>query len=436
MRKIIFLILFCMALVTCWAGKRHNYVPIYQIGDKGLSITDVVKSDTATIICMRCVQNPGDDFEITESPYYLCDENRVRYPLKYAEGVAMGQANVIPYSGVLEFSLVFEPLPKETRIFDLLPIYRANDPFAFWGIHKEGEKVWKVKRGYEKKSFSNEYVLSMGEAVIHGKIQDFRPESIEDTLAIYSVPLHISNQIIAKKRSAKIEPDGQFEFHLPIENTTWLYIDGRKLHIPVLVNPDDTLNITISGMGEYDMEVTYTSHHGYDVMPGLMKADPSFTYFELFQKRPEKIRPMELPKEMETYKSMHLRFCDYLTWKYNLTEIESHLLLLSLNSIVDGIAILRLNNNIHDTFFHAHGLPKSRVEELCFQPDIKQSYSFVSNINTKDYSYFVLPEQFLLIHLSKMDAVSLMWGLDNRLKALETHLGQKLDEEWIKRLCF
>lgn len=421
---------------TCMAD-NDRYEAICQKGYKDvLQIIRVERSDTATIIEMQCVQNPGDEFCPSDAPLYLSDEKQNRYPLRRAEGITLGKKNILPYSGVLKFSLVFEPLPKDVKVFDLLSHNNKYPTFCFWGLHEKKYKLKSLPRVPEKMNFKNEFVMKEGDVKICGKIKDYVRGEKLDTLNIYQIPYRKENFLRAYSYETIINQDGTFEFDFPLENMLWVYIDGSKLHLPVMVSPDDTVNISIDRYGKYDMTVDYVSSKGYDTMSQLMKADPRAFDKEFYKKRFQTIRVPELHEEMTGMKVESHRLTEYLTWKYGLSDVESHLLLLSMNSRVDEIAIIRLNKNICRTYKHEAGpVNIKQLQLVSSMPEVLDSYSFMSDINAEDYTYFVLPCQSLMIHMN-IEPITCFFGAKDRFEVLEKYMKQKLDDEWRKRIVF
>lgn len=419
-------------------AKKNGYVPVYNSGYMNIQIVDVVRSDTATVIKMQSIQNPGDEFWFTESDLYLNDEQKRSYPLKALHGIVPGK-NIAPISGILNFSLVFDALPREVRIFDLIPQDRSEADFAFWGIH---DKKWNGLKKLRKPGnicLKDEICLDSGNVVIRGRIESFveksRPKKIETTSVTHKGEERMPDIRIYDTR---VDSAGVFELHVPLENTSWLYLEGRFGSLPVMAYPNDTINLVIRKPGEYDMCADYTSSKGYNLMKNLMEADPhvrDMRYFIL--ERYKKMRIHEFEAERESIKSDFQNLCNYLTWKYRLSDEESHLLLLSMTSVMDALSITRMSKNYSDTYTHRPGTYMiSKLQKLIYLPETIQNWSFVQEINLKDYSYFVFPMQTLLVDMNDILPVSLFLDKEERMNAMSKYLGQEIDDEWKKRLRY
>lgn len=205
--------------------------------------------------------------------------------------------------------------------------------------------------------------------------------------------------------------------------------------IPILLYPDDTLNVTVDHMYDINMGIEYHSSKRNDIMKNLMVADPKFVDWELAQKRYIRVSPIELRAEMIAKKEKTDSFIDYLTWKYKLSFIEEHLLRLQIMSFIDEVVINRIASNINSVIFDHSGIYDSNkvINQIENSPETMDACSFLKNINTSDYSYFVLPSQYLLMHLPHLQLFQ--YGKkEMRYHILEKHIGKSLDEEWRKRV--
>ena len=134
-----------------------------------VGIDKVVLSDTATVMYCTAKGKINAWFQFSPSTY-LSDEEDARYPVKGAVGLALGEKCYIPKAGLLEFRLLFEPMPKDTKIFDLIE-GTDKDMFRIYGIHaaKTKVKIPKAKEVMDAEETS-EKMFRKGKAVVRGKI--------------------------------------------------------------------------------------------------------------------------------------------------------------------------------------------------------------------------------------------------------------------------
>ena len=76
-----------------------------------------------------------------------------------------------------------------------------------------------------------------------------------------------------------------------------------------------------------------------------------------------------------------------------------------------------------------------QLQLVSSMPEVLDSYSFMSDINAEDYTYFVLPCQSLMIHMN-IEPIKCFFGAKDRFEVLEKYMKQKLDDEWRKRIVF
>lgn len=436
MRRFWFLIILVVAAEAIYADSKCQL--IYQSGYPEVSIERIVRHDTATIVHMRRIANPGDVFVLTKRQLYLDDEQGKKYRLKGTEGISQGDTIRHPLSGILDFSLIFEPLAKNVKIFDLRAANEAFSTFAFWGIHEKDNILKKIKHLKDKniRLDKEQIFLNTGTAVIRGQIRNYT-SSKPDTCQLFLVFQKDDYFRHGEFFKSAVSKEGCFEFCLPVENMCWSYIEGKHAVIPVVFYPNDTLEVTIDKLGEIDMTVSYRSLAGNNIMQKLMQADPMWTDWELAGKRSTPVAPSMLAKEMQAKKNETTKLVEYLTWKHGMSQVESHLLQLKINSFINEISITRLRKTILGLYPSTTELlnkPEelSRIEQ---QPEIQESYEFLKEIDPEDYSYFILPSEYLLSHLP---GVVLYYRSDRnqRYGIIERYIGKPLDDLWRKRIVF
>ena len=104
-----------------------------------LKAREVIFRDTATTVHFTMEWPKGQSFRFVSSSY-LMDGDGNRYPLRYAEGLKLNTWVQSPESGITEFTMHFEPLPKRTLVFDFI---EGDVPRAFklLGIHDKKTKL-------------------------------------------------------------------------------------------------------------------------------------------------------------------------------------------------------------------------------------------------------------------------------------------------------
>ena len=112
---------------------------LYSNNAGGWNIEKVVLSDTATVVHFSVSFKPYSWIRMASSTY-LSDEKAVEYPVRKAVGLTLDEKFYMPKSGRTEFQLVFAPMPKDTKIFDMIE-GEGRDMARWYGLHDAKSKV-------------------------------------------------------------------------------------------------------------------------------------------------------------------------------------------------------------------------------------------------------------------------------------------------------
>ena len=85
-----------------------------NVSNGELKAREVIFRDTATTVHFTMEYSKGQSFQFVSSSY-LMDEDGNRYPLRSAEGLKLNTWVQSPESGITEFTMHFEPLPKKMQ---------------------------------------------------------------------------------------------------------------------------------------------------------------------------------------------------------------------------------------------------------------------------------------------------------------------------------
>ena len=110
-----------------------------NVSDGELKAREVIMRDTATTVHFTIEYEKGNNFRFAKESY-LMDEDGNRYPLRSAEGIALDSWVQSPESGVTDFTMNFEPMPKKVQVFDFIE-GDGNRAFMLLGIHDKKEKL-------------------------------------------------------------------------------------------------------------------------------------------------------------------------------------------------------------------------------------------------------------------------------------------------------
>ena len=140
---------------------------------------EVIMRDTATTVHFTMEKEKGQSFRFA-STSYLLDEDGNRYPLRSAEGIVLDSWVQSPESGITNFTMHFEPMPKKVQVFDYIEGDEKGS-FRLLGIH---DKKYKVNvPTLQELSEANPYTvpadwLKTDTITIRGRIEDYDAEKL------------------------------------------------------------------------------------------------------------------------------------------------------------------------------------------------------------------------------------------------------------------
>lgn len=120
-----------------------------------LKAREVIFRDTATTVHFTMEYPKGENFQFVSSSY-LMDEDGNCYPLRSAEGIALNTWVQSPESGVTDFTMHFEPMPKEVQEFDFID-GDGTGTYKLLGIHDKKYKI--VPPTFQELTTANPYTV-------------------------------------------------------------------------------------------------------------------------------------------------------------------------------------------------------------------------------------------------------------------------------------
>lgn len=313
-----------------------------------MTVQEVRQAKDTTTLCMRYQGSAYGTMSISSSTH-LVDEQGVPVPIMGAKEFALDSIVVLPANGTMDFTLLFPPLPKGTRIFDLIEGQHSS-AFRIYGITDGRQKVEIPVRteAIDPKEVT-EASLRPDSICIRGHIANYDRRTMP---RLIRSDYH-ANQLDFTDRSkypicCRIDSSGYFALSFLADHAVWDFlelIDANRL-LPFLVHPGDTLLIDIDNYGQWNEQVSYTSRQGHDVCSGLMHLGRDL--IEQYYPGTAKEKSLEtFMNEDENFYTGKSRFYDYIVWKYHLTPWEAHLLSgnLMLNKSINR---LRYVNELHN----------------------------------------------------------------------------------------
>ena len=242
----------------------YNFIP-----GASFEATKVIMSDTATTVNFRMEYPVGNTFQFS-SQSFLKDELGTRYPLRSAVGMPLNTSIPIPDSGVMEFTMHFEPMPRKVQMFDFIE-GDGDRAFMLLGIHDK--TIEQNTPTLEQISAKNRYKVpddwfKTDTITIRGQFDDYNAEKF----GFSSMEMYFDDVFSEKSTTIVLDiaADGTFERRFvasyPINNKFHTYDSKIGLNeIPFFARPGETIDITVSPGASGRYECFYNSGSSKEV---------------------------------------------------------------------------------------------------------------------------------------------------------------------------
>ena len=365
MKKLSFILILLTLVQTAWGQvntqvssdvvRTIEHPDFTSLFTYDIEIPKVEFGEEQTTLYFDFSHYTGTSFSFRSSTYLVDEEGR-RYPIKSCKGFQLDKGYNVKEDGVKEISISFEPLPEGTRVFDCIEGPDLQLSFQFYGIREKGQD-WDV---FPKKDVADnpfpESFFGMDTVYVTGRITQSRYDRwgrIEHESNSYSEQalrrqFRLGNGAFDHFYVAK---DGTFSFKTLVVKPTMdeLNINGNR--IPILLIPNDHLQVDISHWGEYNQQVNIRSEKGdysrmltnYPFLWDKEIADPRGTliWSETGKLAADTWQPLhdELEKQMEV--------CRYLAAKHHFTPTEQKLMQMNVQIDQAFIACMRMQTPLH-----------------------------------------------------------------------------------------
>ena len=240
-----------------------------NVRNGGLKAREVIFRDTATTVHFTMEYPKGQYFRFIKESY-LMDENGKRYPLRSAEGLQLDTWVQSPESGVIDFTMHFEPMPKKVQIFDFI---EGDVPGAFMllGIH---DKKYKIKYPtIQELSDANPWTVpedwfKTDTITVKGRIEGYDAEKFGFT------SMECLYEDVFEKNATTlvfdIAADGSFEkkFQASYPIRQLFFARQTKIgfdKIPFFARPGETIEVTVRPNEHGQYECFYSNGSSKDV---------------------------------------------------------------------------------------------------------------------------------------------------------------------------
>ena len=246
MKKVFYSLIALLALTACTSQPETKTVelpPATFANTRALEIAKVTLTDSVTELDIEAFYRPHNWIRIAAESYLFA--NGKKYMIQSGEGIDLDSLFWMPESGEASFTLLFEPLPINTKTFDFIES-DCEDCFKIYGINLANKQMPQPKLPRKfKKEHKEETDLQLGwekgDATVSGKIWGYVPNTIEWTV-MYSNPITGKNNNIP----LEIDDKGAFNMKVPIYSPTNLYITSKAAYIPIKVAPGKESSIMVN----------------------------------------------------------------------------------------------------------------------------------------------------------------------------------------------
>ena len=310
-------------------------------------ISSVELTDTSTFVRMKSKSVKKTWIRIS-SATCIYDEKGRAYKLKGGIGITPDSLLWIAENGTVDFTLLFTPIPKNTKAFDLMEGKTVFGGFRFIGIHdKKNEsdiKRHRTRTVPNTTSPSIEY--DKDTTYIYGKLNGYKAEWGIDSIYNYHHRLFCGMEVGKNNTYActKIDTDGSFCIKLVVDAPVWTFFrsdNGYGVKIPFYAYPGDVMHIEIDDFLSETRKVTYKSEKGYDMHANLMMAGDMLpeVYFSSYH---ASMSYNEFMDKSEKFRKEQIEAVEYLSGKYGLTPFEERLLANRASSIYGTLLLINV----------------------------------------------------------------------------------------------
>lgn len=325
MKKWLFVILLLPLSVYARKQDKTSIQSLYSTQENAI-VESVRFSDDYTFVSMSYAATPHSWFKISRS-IYACDEAGVRHPVIGAEGIELGEEQWLGDDGKATFTLMFDPLPKGTKMFDII---EGEGPvnFKIFGIHKKGTKLRlpEINETIDSAETAERWFVP-DTAVVRVRFSGYDRQTMPHIARLeYNNSQDLQNSHRLEKLS-QIHADGTFEysFLLDYPKKTRLSLDLRR-DILFYIRPGDTLNIQVDNYGQWNEKITYNNNVGRPTYPALQEIPNNLFWQEFIYVQSSK-SIASFTERLQALDATASELFKYISWKHKLSSWENHLLM-------------------------------------------------------------------------------------------------------------
>ena len=240
-----------------------------NVSNGELKAREVIMRDTMTTVHFTIKYEKGNHFRFSKESY-LMDEDGNRYPLRSAERIALDAWVQSPESGVTDFTMHFEPMPKKVQVFDFIE-GDGIGAFMLLGIHDSNTKL--NAPTMQQISAANPFTLpdywfNTAAITIRGRIEGYDAKHF----GFKSLEGYVGDVFTKENGMMVIDiaPDGSFEkqFMASYPVRSKFYAKETEVEfdeIPFFARPGEIIDITVRKNANGYYECVYHNGSSHEV---------------------------------------------------------------------------------------------------------------------------------------------------------------------------
>lgn len=202
-----------MLLVGCSLDNWVIDKPVFLASNTtSIEIGKVTLTDSTTVLDIYASYYSNYWIKIAKSSILTDDKGNV-YPIQSGIGIELDKEFMMPESGEAEFQLVFPRLRNGAKSFDFSENLGMNGEYRIWGVQLQRKDLPELalpeellSQDVDKDAPLEAPELKYGEAVVKGKVLDFRSGMPTTMKIIVTNPFSRDQE----EADVNIEPDGSF----------------------------------------------------------------------------------------------------------------------------------------------------------------------------------------------------------------------------------
>ncbi len=251
-----------MALSSLFLSSAYSIVPKTELNTRYSKVTNVERTDSSLRVGIRLQSRPNFWVKMPASTRLIAfGDTTLQYRIISSENLPLDEKIWMPASGYHEGTLIFEKVPEDVKVVDMVESDVADVRNNILGIHldeaetrvapklvsiadimKTGMTSSEKWTGLDPKKYADlSFYKKDGKTHLQGKITDYTPRCGFSTFSIITTDVFTGSE---KTNVGNINPDGTFEIDIPLAHPQFDYFELGNIHRNVFLIPGDTLSIT------------------------------------------------------------------------------------------------------------------------------------------------------------------------------------------------